>query len=51
MDSSVASVSAEKVAEGRARILTELRKVIVGKGERGARGGWERGEGGEVGLE
>ena len=31
MDSSVASVSAEKVAEGRSRILTELRKVIVGQ--------------------
>jgi MoxR-like ATPase len=31
MDSSVASVSAEKVAEGRERILTELRKVIVGQ--------------------
>src|SRR6476659_10353038 len=31
MDSSVAAVSAEKVAEGRERILTELRKVIVGQ--------------------
>ena len=31
MDASVASVSAEKVAEGRERILTELRKVIVGQ--------------------
>src|ERR1700751_2685087 len=31
MDSSVASVSAEKVAEGRERILTELPKVIVGQ--------------------
>ena len=31
MDSSVATVSAEKVAEGRERILTELRKVIVGQ--------------------
>jgi MoxR-like ATPase len=31
MDSSVASVSAEKVAEGRERILIELRKVIVGQ--------------------
>ena len=31
MDSSVASVSAEKVAEGRERILHELRKVIVGQ--------------------
>src|SRR6059036_2318577 len=31
MESSVASVSAEKVAEGRERILTELRKVIVGQ--------------------
>jgi MoxR-like ATPase len=31
MDSSVATVSAEKVAEGRQRILTELRKVIVGQ--------------------
>src|SRR4051794_2437438 len=31
MDSSVATVSAEKVAEGRARILGELRKVIVGQ--------------------
>src|ERR1044072_1167007 len=33
MDSSVASVSAEKVAQGRERILTELRKVIVGQDE------------------
>src|SRR6476659_10265775 len=33
MDSSVAAVSAEKVAEGRERILTELRKVIVGQDE------------------
>ena len=33
MDSSVATVSAEKVAEGRERILTELRKVIVGQDE------------------
>jgi MoxR-like ATPase len=31
MDASVATVSAEKVAEGRERILTELRKVIVGQ--------------------
>src|SRR5881398_2070132 len=31
MDSSVATISAEKVAEGRERILTELRKVIVGQ--------------------
>src|ERR1700712_2259871 len=31
MESSVAGVSAEKVAEGRERILTELRKVIVGQ--------------------
>jgi MoxR-like ATPase len=31
MDSSVAIVSAEKVAEGRERILAELRKVIVGQ--------------------
>ena len=31
MDSSVASVSAEKVAAGRERILHELRKVIVGQ--------------------
>jgi MoxR-like ATPase len=31
MDSSVATVSAEKVAAGRERILTELRKVIVGQ--------------------
>src|SRR6476469_7494044 len=31
MDASVASVSAEKVAEGRERILSELRKVIVGQ--------------------
>ena len=33
MDSSVATVSAEKVAEGRERILAELRKVIVGQDE------------------
>jgi MoxR-like ATPase len=33
MDSSVAAVSAERVAEGRARILAELRKVIVGQDE------------------
>src|ERR671926_725173 len=33
MDSSVATVSAEKVAEGRERILGELRKVIVGQDE------------------
>ena len=33
MDSSVAAVSAEKVAEGRERILNELRKVIVGQDE------------------
>jgi MoxR-like ATPase len=33
MDSSVATASAEKVAEGRERILTELRKVIVGQDE------------------
>src|SRR5437868_7593396 len=31
MDSSVAIASAEKVAEGRERILAELRKVIVGQ--------------------
>src|SRR5438874_11124394 len=31
MDLSVATVSAEKVAEGRERILAELRKVIVGQ--------------------
>src|SRR5258708_9014625 len=31
MDASVASVSAEKVAAGRDRILTELRKIIVGQ--------------------
>src|SRR4249919_545570 len=31
MDSSVVTASAEKVAEGRQRILTELRKVIVGQ--------------------
>jgi MoxR-like ATPase len=31
MDASVASVSADKVAEGRERILAELRKVIVGQ--------------------
>src|SRR5229473_5126016 len=33
MDSSVAAVSAERVAEGRERILAELRKVIVGQDE------------------
>src|ERR671926_262471 len=33
MDSSVATVSAEKVADGRERILGELRKVIVGQDE------------------
>src|SRR5258708_20285322 len=33
MDASVATASAERVAEGRARILTELRKVIVGQDE------------------
>jgi MoxR-like ATPase len=33
MDSSVATVSAERVAEGRERILAELRKVIVGQDE------------------
>src|ERR1700704_4976384 len=33
MDSSVAAISAERVAEGRERILTELRKVIVGQDE------------------
>ena len=33
MDSSVATVSADKVAQGRERILTELRKVIVGQDE------------------
>ena len=33
MDSSVATVSAERVAEGRDRILHELRKVIVGQDE------------------
>jgi MoxR-like ATPase len=33
MDSSVAAVSAERVAEGRERILVELRKVIVGQDE------------------
>ena len=33
MDSSVATVSAEKVAAGRERILNELRKVIVGQDE------------------
>src|SRR5256886_5121362 len=33
MDLSVAAVSAEKVAEGRERILAELRKVIVGQDE------------------
>src|SRR6267143_466756 len=35
MDSSVAIASAEKVAEGRERILAELRKVIVGQDEVG----------------
>jgi MoxR-like ATPase len=33
MDSSVATVAAEKVAAGRDRILAELRKVIVGQDE------------------
>jgi MoxR-like ATPase len=33
MESSVAAVSAERVAEGRERILAELRKVIVGQDE------------------
>ena len=33
MESSVATVSAERVAEGRDRILHELRKVIVGQDE------------------
>ena len=33
MDTSVATVSAERVAEGRDRILKELRKVIVGQDE------------------
>src|SRR5437773_1523036 len=33
MDASVATASAEKVAEGRERILSELRKVIVGQDE------------------
>jgi len=33
MDTSVATVSAERVAEGRDRILGELRKVIVGQDE------------------
>lgn len=33
MDASVAIASAEKVAEGRERILTELRKVIIGQDE------------------
>jgi MoxR-like ATPase len=33
MDASVAMASAEKVAEGRERILAELRKVIVGQDE------------------
>src|SRR5438876_6911948 len=33
MDSSVATAGAEKVAEGRERILAELRKVIVGQDE------------------
>ena len=33
MDTSVATASADRVAEGRERILTELRKVIVGQDE------------------
>ncbi len=33
MDTGVATVAAEKVAEGRERILNELRKVIVGQDE------------------
>src|SRR5450432_1145130 len=33
MDSSVAAVSADKVAEARERVLAELRKVIVGQDE------------------
>ncbi len=33
MDTSVEAASAEKVTEGRERILTELRKVIVGQDE------------------
>jgi MoxR-like ATPase len=33
MESSVAAVSAERVADGRERILNELRKVIVGQDE------------------
>src|SRR5258708_18356763 len=33
MESSVATVSAERVTEGRERILAELRKVIVGQDE------------------
>src|SRR5713226_165452 len=33
MDSSVVTASAEKVAEGRERILAELRKVIIGQDE------------------
>src|SRR2546423_10738390 len=33
MDSSVAAVSAERVTEGRDRILHELRKIIVGQDE------------------
>src|SRR5436309_1113659 len=33
MDTSVATVSPDKVAEGRERILAELRKVIVGQDE------------------
>src|SRR5437588_9586887 len=33
MESPVATVSAERVAEGRERILRELRKVIVGQDE------------------
>src|SRR5512132_4552398 len=33
MDSSVALAGAEKVAEGREQILSELRKVIIGQDE------------------
>src|SRR2546425_3916124 len=33
MDTSVEAASAEKVTEGRERILTELRKVIIGQDE------------------
>ena len=33
MDSSVAAISAERVAEARERVLAELRKVIVGQDE------------------